>query len=135
MEDTTTHNQEIFQCSRCGFCCHGETTVSLSPFDQQRMAAELGLSIEEARAQYWRVTGQVVQMKVVDGHCIFYDEAIKGCSVHLGRPERCREWPLHPSILADESNYQTITASCPGLNRELGYAAFCARLKEILDRD
>ncbi|PIE60291.1 MAG: Fe-S oxidoreductase [Desulfobulbus propionicus] len=122
----------IFACTRCGFCCHGETTVSLTPFDQQRMADALNMTTDEVREKYWRVTGNVVQMKVVDGHCIFYDEELKGCSVHKGRPERCREWPLHPSMLADENNYITIVDSCPGLNQELGYAHFCAILEEIL---
>lgn len=122
----------IFACTRCGFCCHGETTVSLTPYDQQRMADALGMTIDEVREKYWRVTGKVVQMKVIDGHCIFYDEALKGCTVHEGRPERCREWPLHPSILADKNNYTTIVDSCPGLNAELGYEEFCRVLEKIL---
>lgn len=125
---------EIFQCTRCGFCCHGETTVSLSAYDQKRMAAELGMSIEEARETYWRLSGNVVQMQVKDGHCIFYDPEIKGCSVHAGRPERCREWPLHPSILADKNNYTTIVDSCPGLNREMEYEEFCSRLRFFLEK-
>lgn len=125
--------EDIFQCTRCGFCCHGETTVSLSPFDQERMAKTLGLTREEMVEKYWRVTGSVVQMKVVDGHCIFYDEKMKGCTVHEGRPERCREWPLHPSILGDPNNFETITQSCPGLKKDLGYDAFCERLKAVLE--
>lgn len=99
------------------------------------MADALGLSMEDAREKYWRVTGKVVQMKVVDGHCIFYDAALKGCAVHEGRPERCREWPLHPSILADENNFLTITESCPGLNKEIGYAEFCLLLQEHLEKN
>ena len=35
---------EIFACARCGFCCHGETTVSLDEHDQERMIRALGLS-------------------------------------------------------------------------------------------
>ena len=132
-KQNTNTSENIFQCTRCGFCCHGETTVSLTPFDQQRMVAALGMSIEEVKETYWRVTGNVVQMKVVDGHCIFYDSELKGCSVHDGRPERCREWPLHPSMLFDKNNYTTIVESCPGLNRELSYEDFCTKLKAILE--
>lgn len=122
---------DIFSCTRCGFCCQGETTVSLDQGDQARMVACLGLTREEVRKKYWRVTGAIVQMKTIDGHCIFYD-ADKGCTVHPGRPWRCRQWPLHPSILADRNNFETIRASCPGLNGELSYEEFCARFRQLL---
>ena len=58
---------EIFACARCGFCCHGETTVSLDEHDQERMIRALGLSREETARRYWRVTGSTVQMQVRDG--------------------------------------------------------------------
>lgn len=121
--------KDIFECSRCGYCCQGETTVSLDENDQKRMVEALGLSEVEVRERYWRVTGNVVQMKIVDGHCIFYDE---GCTVHMGRPWRCAEWPLHPSILSDRLNFETIRESCPGINSEISYAEFCRVLREML---
>ncbi|MBC8207936.1 MAG: YkgJ family cysteine cluster protein [Desulfobulbaceae bacterium] len=120
---------DIFECQRCGYCCQGETTVSLDEDDQKRMVLALGLSEDEVRERYWRVTGNVVQMKIVDGHCIFYDN---GCLVHLGRPWRCGQWPLHPSILNDVNNFQTIKASCPGINQEIAYEEFCRILKELM---
>ena len=115
---------DIFACTCCGFCCHGETTVSLDQQDQERMIAALRMSREEVAERYWRITGSVVQMQVRDGHCIFY-HAERGCTVHEGRPGRCRKWPLHPSMLADEDNYRTITSSCPGFVQGLEYAEFC----------
>ncbi len=125
---------DIFQCTRCGYCCQGETTVSLDADDQQRMMDKLGLNREEITRQYWRITGKVVQMQIRDHHCIFYDEE-SGCSVHEGRPWRCGQWPLHPSIIADENNFQTIRSSCPGINQEISYEAFCAIFKQLLDGD
>lgn len=122
---------DIFQCTRCGYCCQGETTVSLDKQDQQRMIAELNLSREEVRERYWRVTGNVVQMKIVDSHCIFYDEKT-GCTVHEGRPWRCGQWPLHPSMLADENNFKTISGSCPGINKELSWEEFRKALQTLL---
>ncbi len=116
----------------CGFCCHGETTVSLNDADQRRMVETLGLPAGQVGEKYWRTTGAIVQMKVVDGRCIFYDD---GCSVHQGRPWRCRQWPLHPSILEDENNFKTIKGSCPGINREVSYEEFCNILREIIDQD
>jgi Fe-S-cluster containining protein len=125
---------DIFTCARCGFCCHGETTVSLDERDQERMIRVLGLSREETARRYWRITGSVVQMQVVDGHCIFYDPN-QGCTVHEGRPWRCRQWPLHPSMLGDENNYLIITSSCPGLNKQLSYKRFCAIFQALLEQN
>jgi len=121
--------KEIFQCSRCGYCCQGETTVSLDTDDQERMVAALALSREEVSDKYWRISGNVVQMKIVDGHCIFYED---GCTVHQGRPWRCAQWPLHPSILSDENNFHTIRESCPGINQKISYDDFCKTLCEIM---
>ena len=122
--------KEIFNCTQCGYCCQGETTVSLDEQDQKRVVQALGLSEEEVREKYWRVTGNVVQMKTVDSHCIFYD---KGCTVHRGRPWRCAQWPLHPSILSDQNNFETIRESCPGINPDISYEDFCRILKELMD--
>lgn len=123
--------EDIFTCTQCGFCCQGQTTVSLDDEDQARMVASLGESREKVAAKYWRVTGKTVQMKTVDGHCIFYVEN-QGCSVHGGRPWRCGQWPLHPSILTDRYNFETIRESCPGLNSRLTYEEFCAILRQLL---
>lgn len=121
---------QIFTCQRCGDCCGGHTTVSLNEDDRQRMARALGMSEEETSKKFWRITGTVVQMKTVDGHCIFYD---KGCKVHESRPWRCAQWPLHPSILADENNFLTIRHSCPGINKTISYRKFCEVLQMILE--
>ena len=97
------------------------------------MVKALGLSREEVAQKYWRITGSVVQMQIRDGHCIFYDDDT-GCTVHEGRPWRCRQWPLHPSMLADQNNFTTITESCPGLNKEIGYEEFCRIFKALVDQ-
>ena len=121
----------LFKCTRCGYCCQGETTVSLDDDDQRRMIEKLDMTREEVARRFWRITGTVVQMKIVDGHCIFYDND-RGCSVHEARPWRCGQWPLHPSILEDESNFTAISQSCPGIRKELGYDEFCRRLRRLL---
>lgn len=119
----------IFSCQRCGACCHGHTTVSLNEDDRQRMVQAMNIAEEEVSQKFWRTTDNVVQMKTLDGHCIFYDQ---GCKVHAGRPWRCAEWPLHPSILTDENNFLTISDSCPGINKSISYKQFCEILAEIL---
>jgi len=121
----------IFSCTMCGYCCHGETTVSLDQMDQRNMGEELSMELSELLATYLRKTGNVIQMRITDGHCIFYSDE-KGCTVHKGRPWRCRQWPLHPSILGDSNNFETIRQSCPGINQEIGYDEFCQILRELL---
>jgi Fe-S-cluster containining protein len=69
-------------------------------------------------------------MQTVEHHCIFYSTE-EGCTVHEGRPWRCRQWPLHPSILSDEGNFQIIRSSCPGINQELPWEEFCTLLRSI----
>lgn len=118
---------DIFSCTQCGFCCHGETTVSLDPDDQERMMTVLELDRETISSTYWRVSGSVVQMETKQGHCIFYED---GCTVYHGRPWRCRQWPLVPAILDDETNFMIIRDSCPGINQEISHNRF----REILAR-
>ncbi len=125
---------DIFTCARCGYCCQGETTVSLDQDDQARMQAKLSLSREEMEAKYWRVTKGVVQMRIVDHHCIFYSPE-QGCAVHEGRPWRCGQWPLHPSIFTDENNFRTIRESCPGIKQNLSWEEFCAIFRQLLEQD
>ena len=120
--------KEVFSCKRCGFCCHGETTVSLNEQDQQRMLDTLNITRDEAFARYWTKTKGEVQMKVNDGHCIFFDQ---GCSVHEGRPWRCRQWPLVPAIIHDRLNLTSIQQSCPGINRSAKYEDICEAIRKV----
>lgn len=119
----------FFACQRCGYCCQGQTTVSLDPADVDRLVAHLGLPLEEVMAKYLRRTKAVIQMQTIAGHCIFYDQ---GCTVHPGRPWRCAQWPLHPSILTDHANFLAIKSSCPGLARGIDYEEFCDQLATLL---
>lgn len=120
--------KKMFRCRECGYCCHGETTVSLDSGDLTRMAAYLKLTIPDLKERYLREKDNVVQMRVVDGHCIFYNG---GCTVHPGKPWRCTEWPLHPSILIDQNNFEAIRASCPGISKEVSYEEFCSHLTAL----
>lgn len=123
--------RELFTCQRCGRCCRGETTVSLDADDQERLSRFLAMEEEKLFRKYLRRKEKSVQMRVVDGHCIFYE---KGCAVHGGRPWRCAQWPLHPAILLDENNFTTIKNSCAGMNRELSYEAFRRKLSRVLSQ-
>ena len=120
---------DIFECQQCGYCCQGETTVSLDENDQKRMVRHLGMKREEVARKYWRQTGNTIQMKTVDGQCIFYDN---GCTIHAGKPWRCSQWPLHSSMLDSQENFEIIKESCPGINRDLSYDEFCRKFSMLL---
>jgi Fe-S-cluster containining protein len=120
---------DIFICQQCGYCCQGETTVSLDENDQKRMIKHLGKQREEVTRDFWRQNGNTIQMRTVDVNFIFYDN---GCTIHAGKPWRCTQWPLHPSILETQDNFEIIKESCPGINRELSYAEFCRKFSVLL---
>ena len=125
-------DKEFFICRECGYCCQGETTVSLDDNDLKRMSEFMGLTISELIEKYLRQDNNVIQMKIVDGHCIFYND---GCTVHPGKPWRCSQWPLHPSILSDKANFETIKGSCEGISKEMSYEEFCRRLSQVLKKE
>ena len=91
------------------------------------MLEYLGISREEAFADFWRGSKNQVQMQTVDGHCIFFDN---GCTVHPGRPWRCRQWPLVPAILVDRNALESIRSSCPGLAKRATYTEVCDTVKQ-----
>ncbi|HFB83395.1 YkgJ family cysteine cluster protein [Thermosulfuriphilus ammonigenes] len=125
--------KKIFECRRCGFCCQGESTVSLSPEERRRIADFLGLGLQEFLTQYCRQQGNRVEMKVVNGHCIFYDTKDSLCRIHPVKPFHCKRWPLHPAILESLENYQTISSTCPGFNPQASYEEICAFVRGSLE--
>jgi len=110
----------VFECAQCGHCCHGVATVSLTPEEQTRVAEFLGLTKEELFQKYLIYNGNRVEMKIVDGHCIFYGKD-NLCKIHPVKPFHCRRWPLHPSILNDENAWLAIKADCPGFRKDATY--------------
>jgi len=111
-------SEKLFECKRCGFCCQGESTVSLTPEEQARIAHFLGLSLEEFLSLYTVRRGSRVEMKTLNGHCIFYDEKESLCRIHPVKPFHCRQWPLHPSILKDPESFEIIRRTCPGFSKK-----------------
>ena len=120
--------ESLFKCKECGHCCHGETTVSLNAEDLDRMKTYMKMSDEDLKKKYLRENANVIQMKIVDGHCIFYNG---GCAIHPAKPWRCIQWPQHPSILHDINNFETIKESCPGIASNQNYDEFCIYLEEL----
>lgn len=106
-----------FVCKRCGACCQGQSTVSLGQEEVLNIANFLGLSVEKFLEDYTVKKGKNrLEMKVVNNHCIFFDEKNKVCLIHPVKPKRCKEWPFPKAIWKDEENFRIIKESCLGLS-------------------
>jgi len=77
-----------FKCIKCGICCLG-TEMELLPEDVERIEA-LGYRIEDFAV----ADGEMLRLKNVDGHCVFYDPATASCKIYENRPVGCRLYPL-----------------------------------------
>lgn len=105
-----------FQCKRCGFCCQGESTVSLSEEEVLRIADFLHISKDVFLKNYAKIVCKGrIEMKTVNGFCIFFDQEKRLCRIHPVKPDRCKEWPFPRAIFTDEENFHIIKNSCLGL--------------------
>lgn len=121
--------KEIFSCKCCGHCCHGESTVSMNEEEKVNIAEFLKVSVEEMLERYCVIKPGRTEMKVVDGHCIFYgDDGL--CMIHEVKPFNCRRWPLHPGILGDVNAWEAIRKDCPGFAHDASWEEVCSLVKD-----
>ncbi len=106
-----------FTCQRCGDCCKGaDAYVWLYSDDLSNMAAYLGITEREFRAEYTSVFDKALVLKSFpNGDCIFFDEK-KGCRVHPARPTQCRTFPFWAEYLRNENSWALVAKRCPGVN-------------------
>ena len=118
-----------FECKKCGHCCHGESTVSVLEEEQGRIAIYLGLDTGSFLEKFCVKKGGRIEMKVTDGHCIFYgNEGL--CMIHPVKPLPCKIWPLHQSILHDPNAWKAIKADCPGFADGAAYEEICELMRD-----
>jgi len=113
-----------FVCKQCGFCCEGESTVSLTQEKIDEISNYLCISRDELLSRFCVIKKNRIEMKIQNGHCIFFEENKKICKIHPVKPTHCRIWPLHKSILKDKESFEIIKNSCPGLY-EMNYNDIC----------
>ncbi len=88
------------------------------------MAIFLDLDLADFLRKFCVKKGNRIEMKIVNGHCIFYgDDGL--CKIHEVKPFECRRWPLHPSILKDQKAWDAIRADCPGFDEDACYEDVC----------
>jgi len=128
------NQEELFQCKCCGHCCHGSATVSVSPKEEQNIAKFLDIDLETLRNNFLLKKGKRTEMRIVDGHCIFYgDDGL--CKIHPVKPFHCKQWPLHPSILGDINAYVAIKSDCPGFSKKATYEEICQFIAKNLSKN
>lgn len=120
--------QPVFRCKMCGHCCHGASTVSMTATEQKTIANWLGISVSDLLQKYCIVLKNRVEMKIINGHCIFYGKDGR-CQIHEVKPFPCKQWPLHPSIFSDSAAWKAIFKDCPGFREDLTYEEVCEWLK------
>lgn len=125
-----------FECRRCGHCCQGEGGILLTPKDQRRLAAHLGLTVAQTLADYAVTGAGAPQVRTgEDGWCIFFRQG-EGCRIHPARPDVCRAWPFFRGNLIDEDSWRMIQTDCKGVNPECSHAEFVRQgLAYLLEND
>ena len=102
----------------------------MSRSEQKAIASFLGLDPADFLHKFCIKKGNRIEMKIVDGHCIFYgNDGL--CRIHGVKPFQCRRWPLHPSMLKDQKAWEAIKADCPGFDKDASYEDVCELVRRV----
>ncbi len=110
-----------FACSGCGACCRIEGHVWVDEGDIRRLAAHLGLELDELGRRHLRRVGRRYSLIEKPNHdCVFWDD---GCAVYAVRPAQCRTFPFWPEWLESPEAWQEAGEDCRGIGRGRLYDA------------
>ena len=92
-----------FDCLKCvGFCCSLYERIPVTAKDIRRLGKYHGLDADKALRKFTRlhpVTRERVLKRKADPilgeTCTFFDLERRLCGIYAGRPDVCREWPIH----------------------------------------
>ncbi len=106
-----------FKCLGCGRCCRGEAGgIFLRREDERRVAAFLGLSVDELRRRFETQRWRFPSLKErIGGACVMLDEGAR-CKIYVVRPVHCRTWPFWPQLLESPEAWKTAARRCPGMD-------------------
>lgn len=89
---------QTFKCIRCGACCCWPGYVRLTDGDIDRIAAFLGLDIDDFLDKFTFLTDDRDNLSLIDqedGSCIFYRHGNPSqCAIQEVKPEQCIGFPL-----------------------------------------
>jgi len=116
--------EHVFDCRMCGHCCQGKGGIVASAPERERLAAYLGISVEEFCDRYTQPQGRKLVLRTgEDGYCVFFDQKT-ACTVHPAKPDVCRAWPFFRGNLVDPVSWELSQEYCPGIKAESGHAEF-----------
>jgi len=106
-----------FECRRCRACCTGAPgVVMVSTEEVQRLAAHLGLSVDEfGRTHLRRARGGLSLTERANGDCVLLEP--EGCAVYELRPNQCRVYPFWNEFLVSRADWNKAGRECPGINQ------------------
>ena len=92
-----------FDCLKCvGFCCSLYERIPVSAKDIRRLAKYHAITPEKAQRKFTKlhkVTRERILRRQPDPilveTCMFFDLEKRLCGIYAGRPDVCREWPIH----------------------------------------
>lgn len=96
------------KCVDCGNCCR-ETEMILSARDVERIKNTDPKNLRTIDFVKKTVDG-LLQLKNIDGSCVFFDATTKMCKVYSVRPQGCRFYPL---IYDSDKELCTLDQECP----------------------
>lgn len=107
-----------FSCTGCGQCCTGGPgVVWITPEEIQKIAALLGISMEECSERFVRKLGGRLALKERSNYdCVFLKE--KRCTVYQERPIQCRTFPWWKENLESEEAWREAAKHCEGIREE-----------------
>lgn len=105
-----------FTCTGCGDCCTGGAGyVWVNGEDIAKMAAVVGVSVEDFEDEYVRRVGVRKSLIEYDnGDCVFFDNKSRKCGVYAARPRQCRTWPFWDSNIRTPEAWAETCQACPG---------------------
>lgn len=113
----------VFACRRCGECCRGDKGILVTPWEADRLAAFLGLTLDDLYRRFFIASPLGPQLATRNGACVFL--ADNRCQVHPVKPRICRQWPFLPALLKHPDEFEAAREACPGFEAGCTYEEFC----------
>jgi uncharacterized protein len=106
-----------FECQAgCTECCRRKGFVYLAEEDVRRIAAFLGIAIDEFERSCLYRTKHQRRLRTLRGtSCRFLEPG--GCSIHPVKPAQCRIFPFWPELVEDKREWLKTAAWCPGIGK------------------
>ncbi len=115
----------VFTCRQCGKCCHGEKGILVTSEEAERLAAFLGLTLQELHRDYLITSSLGPQVATRNGACVFLED--NRCRVHPVKPRICRQWPFLPALLEHADEFEAAREACPGFAPDCRHEEFVAQ--------